>query len=69
MPSQLALFADDPPAPPIPGLRLVLDAITPEQEVQIAARIDASPLTPFQFGQGEGKRILEEVKAELSAAE
>jgi alkylated DNA repair dioxygenase AlkB len=57
VPSQLALFADDPPAPPIPGLRLVLDAITPEQEAQIAARIDASPLTPFQFGQWEGKRL------------
>ena len=57
MPSQLALFADDRPAAPIPGLRLAHDAITPEQESEIAARIDAAPLTPFQFGQWEGKRL------------
>lgn len=57
MPNQLALFADDPPALPIPGLRLALDAVTPEQEAEIAARIDAAPLTPFQFGQWEGKRL------------
>jgi hypothetical protein len=57
VPNQLALFADDPPAPPIPGLRLVLEAISEEQEAQIAAWIDAAPLTPFQFGQWEGKRL------------
>jgi alkylated DNA repair dioxygenase AlkB len=48
------LFA---PAPVVPGLLLVEEAISPAEERAIAARIDAAPLTPFQFGQWEGKRL------------
>ncbi len=54
MPSQLALFDQ---APAVAGLRLVPEAISPELEAELAARIDAAPLTPFQFGQWEGKRL------------
>jgi alkylated DNA repair dioxygenase AlkB len=48
------LFDD---ALPVPGLRLVPDAIDPAAEARIAALIDAAPLAPFQFGQWEGKRL------------
>ncbi len=41
----------------LPGLVLVEEAISPDEERAIAARIDAAPLTPFQFGQWEGKRL------------
>ena len=54
MSSQLALF-DETPA--VTGLRPVPEAISPELEAELAARIDAAPLTPFQFGQWEGKRL------------
>jgi alkylated DNA repair protein (DNA oxidative demethylase) len=54
MPSQLALFDE---APAVAGLRLLPEAISPELETELAARIDAAPLTPFQFGQWEGKRL------------
>jgi alkylated DNA repair dioxygenase AlkB len=56
VPSQLALF-DDRRAPPVPGLVLVHEAISPEFEAELADLIDAAPLTPFQFGQWEGKRL------------
>jgi alkylated DNA repair dioxygenase AlkB len=54
MSSQLALFDE---APAVAGLQLVPGAISPELETELAARIDAAPLTPFQFGQWEGKRL------------
>ena len=49
------LFAPD--APLVPGLLLVPDAVTPEEEAHLAARIDAAPLEPFEFGQWRGKRL------------
>lgn len=57
MPSQLALFDDPPPAPAVRGLVLVPEAISPRCEAELTERIDAAPLTPFQFGQWEGKRL------------
>lgn len=57
MPDQLALFDDHPPAPAVPGLVLVQEAIPALEEAEISDRIDAAPLTPFQFGQWEGKRL------------
>lgn len=54
MASQIDLFA---PAPAVPGLLLVEDAIDAEMECAIAARIDAAPLEPFKFGQWRGKRL------------
>lgn len=57
MPSQLALFGVPPRVPAIGGFRLVPDAIAAELESELADRIDAAPLTPFQFGQWEGKRL------------
>jgi alkylated DNA repair dioxygenase AlkB len=51
---QLALFADKSPAPE--GLRYAADFISPAIERDLIARIAALPLTPFQFGQYEGKR-------------
>src|SRR6187402_2993372 len=49
------LFAAD--APIVPGLVLVADAVTPDEEVRLAASIDAAPLAPFAFGQWRGKRL------------
>jgi len=43
--------------PAIPGLRRVAEAISPAEEAEIARRIDAAPLKPFQFGQWRGKRL------------
>ena len=51
---QHELFA---PAPVVAGLVLAEEAISPDEERALAARIDAAPLTPFQFGQWEGKRL------------
>lgn len=51
---QHELFAG---APAVPGLRLVEDAISLALETELAARIDAAPLKPFQFGQWQGKRL------------
>jgi alkylated DNA repair dioxygenase AlkB len=51
---QHELFA---PAPLVPGLMLVEEAIPPSLEADLAARIDAAPLKPFQFGQWQGKRL------------
>jgi hypothetical protein len=47
----------DAAAPPVPGLQLVAEAITPADEVRLAERIDAAPLKPFEFGQWRGKRL------------
>lgn len=44
-------------APLIPGLTLVEEAVSAAQEAELAARIDAAPLAPFQFGQWQGKRL------------
>jgi alkylated DNA repair dioxygenase AlkB len=44
-------------APAVPGLLLVPDAVTAAEEAELAARIDAAPLRPFEFGQWRGKRI------------
>ena len=52
---QSDLFATD--APLVPGLLLVPDAVTPAEEARLAARIDAAPLKPFEFGQWRGKRL------------
>jgi len=43
--------------PPVPGLLLVSEAITPAEEAELAAHIDAAPLEPFRFGQWRGKRL------------
>src|SRR6478735_4278772 len=49
------LFAAD--APMVPGLRLAADAVTPAEERDLVAQIDAAPLEPFAFGQWRGKRM------------
>lgn len=49
------LFAAD--APLVPGLTLVPEAVTPAHEADLAARIDAARLQPFEFGQWRGKRL------------
>lgn len=54
MASQRELFPADPI---VPGLRLVEEAVTPAEEAELEARIDAAPLAPFQFGQWQGKRL------------
>jgi alkylated DNA repair protein (DNA oxidative demethylase) len=43
--------------PVVPGLVLVEDAVGAADELELAARLDAAPLAPFQFGQWEGKRL------------
>ena len=54
MPNQHELFA----VPPlVPGLVLVDRAVGEGEERALAAHIDAASLTPFQFGQWEGKRL------------
>ncbi|MFB0612606.1 alpha-ketoglutarate-dependent dioxygenase AlkB [Aurantiacibacter poecillastricola] len=57
MPSQIDLFADRPALPPIEGLQVVPDAVSPEQEEALAKAIDTAPLEPFRFGQWTGKRL------------
>jgi len=54
MVKQYALFADEPA---VPGLVVVDQAVSEAEEMALAARIDAAPLAPFQFGQWEGKRL------------
>ena len=39
------------------GLTLAEDAVSPAEEAELAAHIDAAPLAPFQFGQWHGKRL------------
>jgi DNA oxidative demethylase len=55
MTNQGELFAVKEPL--VPGLLQVEDAVTPAEEAELSARIDAAPLAPFQFGQWEGKRL------------
>ena len=55
MAKQGELFAVN--APVVSGLALVRDAVTPAEEAELAARIDAAPLKPFEFGQWRGKRM------------
>jgi DNA oxidative demethylase len=43
--------------PAIDGLRLALDAISIAEASEIEKLVDAAELTPFQFGQWEGKRL------------
>ena len=57
MSGQLALFDDPPAAPKVGGFRLVHEAISPALEDLLTEKVDAAPLTPFQFGQWEGKRL------------
>jgi alkylated DNA repair dioxygenase AlkB len=47
----------DRAAPAVPGLLLVPEAVTASMEAELAARIDAAPLAPFEFGQWRGKRL------------
>ena len=56
MTMQGELFASEAP-PAVPGLVLVGEAVTPDEEANLADRIDSAPLAPFQFGQWEGKRL------------
>ena len=44
-------------APAAPGLLLVPEVVTAAEEAELAARIDAAPLMPFEFGQWRGKRM------------
>jgi alkylated DNA repair dioxygenase AlkB len=55
MTRQGELFAAGDPV--VSGLVLVADAVTPAEEARLAARIDAAPLKPFEFGQWRGKRL------------
>jgi len=43
--------------PLLPGLQLADDVITPAEEQVLIACIDAAKLTPFQFGNYQGKRL------------
>jgi hypothetical protein len=54
MTEQGELFAAEPI---VPGLALVEDAVSAAEEAALAARIDAAPLAPFEFGQWRGKRL------------
>ena len=54
MASQIDLFAR---AAPVPGLRLIENAIDAKAERAVAEAIDAAPLEPFRFGQWRGKRL------------
>jgi alkylated DNA repair dioxygenase AlkB len=47
----------DVAAPAVPGLLLVPDAVSADEEAELAGRIDAAPLAPFEFGQWRGKRL------------
>src|SRR5687768_10244541 len=55
MTKQGELFAVN--APVVAGLALVSEAVTAAEEAELAARIDAAPLEPFEFGQWRGKRL------------
>ncbi len=58
MAMQRDLFGHSTPPPAGPaGLSLVEDAVSPDEEAQLAVRIDAAPLEPFKFGQWRGKRL------------
>lgn len=51
------LFAPLPQPPLVPGFALWPDFVTPGEEPELAARVDAAPLAPFRFGPWEGKRL------------
>jgi alkylated DNA repair dioxygenase AlkB len=51
---QLDLFA---PAPGVPGLRLVDEFLSPQEEAAVIARLAGEALTPFKFQGWEGKRL------------
>jgi alkylated DNA repair dioxygenase AlkB len=55
MAEQGELFRDAEPV--VPGLLHRLEAVTPAEEVILADRIDAAPLSPFEFGPWRGKRL------------
>jgi alkylated DNA repair dioxygenase AlkB len=61
MSAQFDLFSGQPSQAtkpePIEGLLLIENAIEPDEEAEIAQRIDAAPLAPFRFGQWTGKRL------------
>ena len=44
-------------APPVPGLALGEAAVSPAEEAELIARIDAAGLSPFRFQQWTGKRL------------
>jgi len=44
-------------APAVPGLLVVPEAVTAAEGAELAARIDAAPLRPFEFGRWRGKRL------------
>ena len=43
--------------PVVAGLVFVPEAVSAAEETELAARIDAAPLAPFEFGQWRGKRL------------
>jgi hypothetical protein len=51
---QLDFFAA---APAVPGLALMEDFATPDEEAHLSAQIDAAGLAPFKFQGWEGKRL------------
>lgn len=51
---QLNLFA---PAPVVPGLRLMDDFLSPQEECSLVARLGREALSPFRFQGWEGKRL------------
>ncbi len=55
MAKQGELFAVN--APLVTGLVLVPEAVSAAEDAELAARIDAAPLQPFEFGQWRGKRL------------
>ena len=59
MGTQFDLFSDTSlqAAPLVPGLAFIAEAVSPAEEAELAARIDAAPLAPFRFGQWQGRRL------------
>ncbi|MGX7952862.1 alpha-ketoglutarate-dependent dioxygenase AlkB [Tsuneonella sp. HG249] len=59
MADQLTLFDPYEPhdLPEIGGLAVVRDAVTTDHARELEARVDQTALSPFQFGQWEGKRL------------
>ena len=54
MVKQYALFAEEPA---VPGLVLAERVVTAAEEAELAARVDAEPLAPFQYGPWQAKRM------------
>src|ERR1043166_4692191 len=44
-------------SPLLPGLRLAEDFVTPDEEGELKARIDAAGLAPFEYQGWEGRRL------------